>query len=205
MPKKFEPWVALLVLVLLSATTAHNRRMGESIYREPAQVPQQEVVTQPRTVSTTPDPLIAAIPFILWTVFVSVGSVSIYILFNEIRLQKLASIDFRVSSPPTRYPQASPRSQPPQSSKTQYQIPSKSAWKPPTPPPVLNTPKSAQPRTRPASWKEEKLHNELKALLRGDMDKLKRLMRLTMLKNPGRNMEWCYEKTIWDLERDRRA
>ena len=41
-------------------------------------------------------------------------------------------------------------------------------------------------------------------MLQGDVATAKRLYRLTKTHNPIESKEWCLEKTIFDLERDRR-
>jgi predicted PurR-regulated permease PerM len=48
------------------------------------------------------------------------------------------------------------------------------------------------------------LENKLLTMLQGDVATAKRLYRLTKTNNPIESQEWCLEKTIFDLERDRR-
>jgi hypothetical protein len=67
------------------------------------------------------------------------------------------------------------------------------------------------PKTQPPKRKKrgvttpqtDKLEAELLSLLRGDIPTAKRLLRLVKQQNPGRNYQWCLEKVIWDVERDR--
>ena len=48
------------------------------------------------------------------------------------------------------------------------------------------------------------LESKLLSMLQGDVATAKRLYRLTKTNNPIESKEWCLEKTIFDLERDRR-
>ncbi len=48
------------------------------------------------------------------------------------------------------------------------------------------------------------LANELLMLVNGDMATARRLLRNVNRSNPGRSVDWCLEKAIHDLERDRR-
>lgn len=48
------------------------------------------------------------------------------------------------------------------------------------------------------------LESKLLTMLQGDVATAKRLYRLTKTNNPIESKEWCLEKTIFDLERDRR-
>lgn len=48
------------------------------------------------------------------------------------------------------------------------------------------------------------LESKLLTMLQGDVTTAKRLYRLTKTNNPTESKEWCLEKTIFDLERDRR-
>ena len=48
------------------------------------------------------------------------------------------------------------------------------------------------------------LESKLLSMLQGDVATAKRLYRLTKTNNPIESKEWCLEKTIYDLERDRR-
>ena len=47
------------------------------------------------------------------------------------------------------------------------------------------------------------LEAKLVRLLNGDMLAAKRLIALAKTKNPDRSMDWCVEKVIFDLQRDR--
>ncbi|MGG6293115.1 hypothetical protein ACQ4M4_01725 [Leptolyngbya sp. AN02str] len=46
-------------------------------------------------------------------------------------------------------------------------------------------------------------HAKLVKLLNGDRSAAQRLVQSLMLKHPDRSEEWCYEKAVFDLERDR--
>lgn len=48
------------------------------------------------------------------------------------------------------------------------------------------------------------LESKLLTMLQGDVTTAKRLYRLTKTNNPTESKEWCLEKIIFDLERDRR-
>ncbi len=54
-------------------------------------------------------------------------------------------------------------------------------------------------KQRPSKHLEAKLVR----LLNGDMLAAKRLIALAKTKNPDRSMDWCVEKVIFDLQRDR--
>ncbi len=41
-------------------------------------------------------------------------------------------------------------------------------------------------------------------LLNGDAATAQRLFEMARLKNPRESDQWCWEKVLWDLERDRR-
>lgn len=41
-------------------------------------------------------------------------------------------------------------------------------------------------------------------LLNGDAAAAQRLFKTARLRNPGESDQWCWEKVLWDLERDRR-
>ncbi len=41
-------------------------------------------------------------------------------------------------------------------------------------------------------------------LLNGDAATAQRLFETAQLRNPGESDQWCWEKVLWDLERDRR-
>jgi hypothetical protein len=41
-------------------------------------------------------------------------------------------------------------------------------------------------------------------LLNGDAATAQRLFETARLRNPGESDQWCWEKVLWDLERDRR-
>lgn len=47
------------------------------------------------------------------------------------------------------------------------------------------------------------LEAKLVRLLNGDVLAAKRLIALAKAKNPDRSMDWCVEKVIFDLQRDR--
>jgi hypothetical protein len=67
-------------------------------------------------------------------------------------------------------------------------------------------PKSQPPKRKKrgaTNAQTDKLEAELLSLLRGDIPTAKRLLRLVKQQNPGRNYQWCLEKVIWDVERDR--
>lgn len=42
------------------------------------------------------------------------------------------------------------------------------------------------------------------SLLNGDTATAQRLFETARLRNPGESDQWCWEKVLWDLERDRR-
>ena len=42
------------------------------------------------------------------------------------------------------------------------------------------------------------------SLLNGDAATAQRLFETAQLRNPGESDQWCWEKVLWDLERDRR-
>ena len=46
---------------------------------------------------------------------------------------------------------------------------------------------------------------ELMRLVNGNRDVAARLVERIRLQNPGRSEQWCWEKAIYDLQRDRRA
>jgi len=41
-------------------------------------------------------------------------------------------------------------------------------------------------------------------LLNGDAATAQRLFETARLRNPGESDQWCWEKVLWDLERDHR-
>lgn len=41
-------------------------------------------------------------------------------------------------------------------------------------------------------------------LLNGDIATAQRLFEAAQMRNPGESDQWCWEKVLWDLERDRR-
>lgn len=42
------------------------------------------------------------------------------------------------------------------------------------------------------------------SLLNGDTATAQRLFETARLRNPGESDQWCWEKVLWDIERDRR-
>ncbi|MGB3208251.1 MAG: hypothetical protein WBB28_24975 [Crinalium sp.] len=48
-----------------------------------------------------------------------------------------------------------------------------------------------------------KIRDRLYQLVRGDTALAERLVSLARQDNPNRDETWCWEKAIWDLERDR--
>jgi hypothetical protein len=48
------------------------------------------------------------------------------------------------------------------------------------------------------------LEDELVRLLNGDRTTANRLISSTRRKNPNQSEQWCREKAVYDLERDRR-
>lgn len=52
------------------------------------------------------------------------------------------------------------------------------------------------PRTR--QWRE------LLTLVHGDVGTAQRLVESEQRRNPSRNIDWCVEKALWQLQRDRR-
>ena len=60
-------------------------------------------------------------------------------------------------------------------------------------------------KKRPTSRKASPyLAKELLILVNGDTNTARRLLRNINRTNPGRSVDWCLEKAILDLERDRR-
>lgn len=49
----------------------------------------------------------------------------------------------------------------------------------------------------------KKLESKLITLLQGDRDAAKRLIKQQNRMNRGRSYQWCLEKVIYDIERDR--
>ena len=65
--------------------------------------------------------------------------------------------------------------------------------------------KSLQLGSRPNQTSSiNQLESKLLSMLQGDVATAKRLYRLTKTNNPIESKEWCLEKTIFDLKRDRR-
>lgn len=66
--------------------------------------------------------------------------------------------------------------------------------------------KSSKPRRRPRrkSPQHGTLENELVRLLNGNAATANRLIVSTRRKNPHQSEQWCHEKALYDLERDRR-
>lgn len=60
--------------------------------------------------------------------------------------------------------------------------------------------RKASRRTQKAS---PRLANRLLVLVNGDTATARRLLRNVNRSNPGRSVDWCLEKAIYDLERDR--
>jgi hypothetical protein len=46
---------------------------------------------------------------------------------------------------------------------------------------------------------------ELLALVHGDVSTAQRLIEFEQQRNPTRSVEWCIEKALWQIQRDRRA
>ncbi|MCA1991884.1 MAG: hypothetical protein LDL41_07540 [Coleofasciculus sp. S288] len=72
--------------------------------------------------------------------------------------------------------------------------------------------RSPQRYRRPRSRRRERikrqpgnsaLRKRLSILLNGDTRTAQRLVNQACANNPGRSVDWCVEKVIWDLERDR--
>ncbi len=62
---------------------------------------------------------------------------------------------------------------------------------------LLKNGRSSSPKASP------ELANELLMLVNGDTETARRLFRTVNRANPGRSKDWCLEKAIHDLERDR--
>ncbi|MBE9183086.1 hypothetical protein IQ268_31620 [Oculatella sp. LEGE 06141] len=58
---------------------------------------------------------------------------------------------------------------------------------------------------QPVKLIKTSLARKLLPLVNGDMETAKRLVIQAREKNPGRSEQWCWEKVIYDLERDRRV
>ncbi|BAT54745.1 hypothetical protein NOS3756_37180 [Nostoc sp. NIES-3756] len=56
---------------------------------------------------------------------------------------------------------------------------------------------------QPIPQPSPELQKELLSLLRGDAIAALRLLKSQQERNPGRSADWCLEKVIWDLKRDR--
>ncbi|MDW8200860.1 MAG: hypothetical protein RML75_06565 [Cyanobacteriota bacterium SKYGB_h_bin112] len=56
-------------------------------------------------------------------------------------------------------------------------------------------------------WHEPKSStvNELLTLTNGDRQLAERLVKSVQSRNPGQTAQWCWEKALYDLQRDRRA
>jgi hypothetical protein len=50
----------------------------------------------------------------------------------------------------------------------------------------------------------QNIQSRLLTLLNHDRAAAKRLVQKVQLDNPSRSMQWCWEKAVFDLERDRR-
>jgi hypothetical protein len=46
--------------------------------------------------------------------------------------------------------------------------------------------------------------HKLLTLVQGDTDAAERLIKYEQSRNPDRSIDWCVEKAVWQLERDRR-
>lgn len=65
--------------------------------------------------------------------------------------------------------------------------------------------KRAKPRRRPSrSPQYSSLEVRLVSLLNGDKETARRLTNATRRNHPNRSEQWCQEKALFDLERDRR-
>lgn len=67
--------------------------------------------------------------------------------------------------------------------------------------------KNSKPRRRPRRKSPQHvppLEDELVRLLNGDRTTANRLISSTRRKNPNQSEQWCREKAVYDLERDRR-
>ncbi|MBD2440757.1 hypothetical protein [Nostoc sp. FACHB-110] len=53
-------------------------------------------------------------------------------------------------------------------------------------------------KTNSQQWRE------LLRLVHGDVATANRLVDYEMKRNPGRNFDWCVDKALWQLKRDRR-
>ncbi|MEA5516209.1 hypothetical protein [Nodularia sp. UHCC 0506] len=58
---------------------------------------------------------------------------------------------------------------------------------------------AAHIKTNSRKWKE------LVQLLHGDVDTANRLVQGEKMRNPNRSADWCVDKALWQLERDRRG
>lgn len=72
--------------------------------------------------------------------------------------------------------------------------------------PRSKSPRKSKPRRRPRRKvsKPVPLSQELAMLLNGDRTTAERLISSTRQQYPNRSEQWCREKAIYDLERDRR-
>jgi hypothetical protein len=69
---------------------------------------------------------------------------------------------------------------------------------------AIKTIQKGQGRKRSASGRASPhLAKELLILVNGDTATARRLLRNVNRSNPGRSVNWCLEKAIYDLERDR--
>lgn len=62
-------------------------------------------------------------------------------------------------------------------------------------------------RSRRSSSSRRSRHQPPKrimTLLNGDRATAQRLFEAAQMRNPGESDQWCWEKVLWDLERDRR-
>jgi hypothetical protein len=66
--------------------------------------------------------------------------------------------------------------------------------------------KNSKPRRRPRRKSPQRvpLEDELVRLLNGDRTTANRLLTSTRRKHPNQSEQWCHEKALYDLERDRR-
>ncbi len=60
-----------------------------------------------------------------------------------------------------------------------------------------NSPVHVPIKTNSRQWKE------LLSLLHGDTNAANRLVNAEMMRNPTRSAQWCIDKALWQLKRDR--
>jgi chromosome segregation ATPase len=68
---------------------------------------------------------------------------------------------------------------------------------------LLQQVEEVEEEQQPIPQPSPELQKELLSLLRGDAIAALRLLKSQQERNPGRSADWCLEKVIWDLKRDR--